>query len=67
VSSFPMHVWVGKDGLVRQVRTVLTETIQGQTVNVVTSERFYDFGTPVEIALPSDDQVTDISSLTTGG
>jgi hypothetical protein len=67
VSSFPMHVWVGKDGLVRQVRTVLTETIQGQTVNIVTSERFYDFGTPVEIALPSDDQVTDISSLTTGG
>jgi hypothetical protein len=67
VSSFPMHVWVGKDGLVRQVRTVLTEMIQGQTVNVVTSERFYDFGTPVEIALPSDDQVTDISSPTTGG
>ncbi len=67
VSSFPMHVWVGKDGLVRQVRTALTETIQGETVNVVTSERFYDFGTPVEITLPPDDQVTDISSLTTGG
>ena len=67
VSSFPMHVWVGKDGLVRQVRAVFTETIQGQTVNVVTSERFYDFGTPVSIALPSDDQVTDTSRLTTGG
>ena len=34
---------------------------------VVPSERFYDFGTPVEITLPSDDQVTDNSSLTTGG
>jgi hypothetical protein len=63
LSTFPMHVWVGKDGLVRQVRTVLTETIQGQTMNVVTSERFYDFGAPVDIALPSADQVTDISSL----
>jgi hypothetical protein len=67
VSSFPMHVWVGKDGLVRQVRTVLTETIQGQTVNVVTSERFYDFGAPVDVVLPSDDQATDISNLGTGG
>ncbi|MGE5272829.1 MAG: hypothetical protein ACM3QU_03535 [Verrucomicrobiota bacterium] len=67
LSSFPMHVWVGKDGLVRQVRTVLTETIQGQTVNVVTSERFFDFGAPVDIVLPSDDQVTDISNLGTGG
>ena len=67
VSSFPMHVWVGKDGRVRQVRSVLTETIQGQTMNVVTSERFYDFGAPVEIALPADGQVTDISNLGTGG
>ena len=67
LSKFPMHVWVGKDGLVRQVRTVLTEAVQGQTVNVVTSERFYDFGVPVTIALPPDDQVTDISNLGTGG
>jgi hypothetical protein len=67
VSSFPMHVWVGKDGLVRQVRMVLTETIQGQTVNVVTSERFYDFGAPVNIALPPDSQATDISNLGSGG
>jgi hypothetical protein len=67
VSLFPMHVWVGKDGLVRQVRMVLTETIQGQTVNVVTSERFYDFGVPVNIALPPDSQATDISNLGTGG
>jgi hypothetical protein len=66
VSSFPMHVWVGKDGLVRQVRTVLTQTIQGQTVNVVTSERFRDFGAPVDIRLPPDDQVTDISALAGG-
>ena len=62
-----MHVWVGKDGLVRQVRTVLTESIQGQTMNVVTSERFYDFGVPVDIALPPDSQVTDVSNLGTGG
>jgi hypothetical protein len=66
VSTFPMHVWVGKDGLVRQVRTVLTETIQGQTVNVVTSEQFHDFGAPVDIQLPSDNEVTDISTLGTG-
>jgi hypothetical protein len=67
VSSFPMHVWVGKDGRVRQVRMVLTETVQGQTMNVVTSERFYDFGVPVNIALPPDSQVTDVSSFGTGG
>jgi hypothetical protein len=63
LSSFPVHVWVDKDGLVRQVRAVLTETIQGQTMNVVTAERFYDFGAPVDIQIPADDQVTDISSM----
>lgn len=62
-SKIPMHVWVGKDGLVRQVRTVVTQSVRGETVNVVTSERFYDFGAPVDIALPAADQVTDISSL----
>jgi hypothetical protein len=67
VTEFPMHVWVGKgDGLVRKVSTVLTQTIQGQTVNVVTSERFYDFGSQVDVALPSDDQVTDLTALATG-
>jgi hypothetical protein len=63
ISAFPVHVWVDKDGLVRQVRAVVTETIQGQTMNVMTTERFYDFGAPVDIQIPSDDQVTDISSL----
>jgi hypothetical protein len=63
LSSFPVHVWVGKDGLVRQVRAVLTESIQGQTMNVMTNERFYDFGAPVDIQLPSSDQVTDISAM----
>ena len=63
LSSFPVHVWVDKDGLVRQIRAVLTESIQGQTMNVVTTERFYDFGAPVDIQIPSDDQVTDISSM----
>ncbi len=63
ISTFPVHVWVDQDGLVRQVRAVLTETIQGQTVNVVTTERFYDFGTPVDIQLPAENQVTDISTL----
>jgi hypothetical protein len=66
LSTFPIHVWVDNDGLVRQVRTVLTETIQGETLNVVTSEEFHDFGAPVSISLPTAGQVTDISSLTGG-
>lgn len=63
ISSFPVHVWVDEGGLVRQMRAVLTEAIQGQTVNVVTTERFYDFGAPVDIQLPAESQVTDISTL----
>jgi hypothetical protein len=66
ISAFPVHVWVDKDGLVRQVRAVVTETIQGQTMNVMTTERFYDFGAPVDIQVPADDQVTDISALAGG-
>jgi hypothetical protein len=63
ISAFPVHVWVDRDGLVRQVRVVVTETIQGRTMNVMTTERFYDFGAPVDIRIPSSDQVTDISSM----
>jgi len=63
LSSFPMHVWVDRDGLVRQVRAVVTQAVQGQTLNVVTSERFYDFGAPVAIQVPAAGQVTDVSSL----
>jgi len=66
LSSFPVHVWVDGNGLVRQLRAVLTETIQGQTMNVVTAVRFYDFGAPVDVQIPSDDQVTDISALAGG-
>jgi hypothetical protein len=63
ISAFPVHVWVDRDGLVRQVRVVVTETIQGHTMNVMTTERFHDFGAPVDIRIPSSDQVTDISSM----
>jgi hypothetical protein len=63
IKTIPVHVWVDEGGLVRQVRAVVTETIQGQTMNVMTTERFYDFGAPVDIPIPSDDQVMDLSAM----
>jgi hypothetical protein len=35
-------------------------------MNVVTTERFHDFGAPVDVQIPSSDQVTDISSMAGG-
>jgi hypothetical protein len=63
ISKIPVHVWVDEDGLVRQVRMVVTETIQGQTMNVMTTEQFHDFGALVDVQIPSDDQVTDLTTL----
>ena len=56
-----MHVWVDEGGLVRQVARV-DRGHAGDDGHVVTTERFYDFGTPVDIQLPAESQVTDISA-----
>ena len=57
VTEFPMHVWVGKDdGLVRRVSTVLTQTIQGQTVNVEGPKGKLSLAVRPEIGVAYDDK-----------
>ena len=59
--SFPVEVWVGEDDLVRRVQLGFdgSQIPGGETAGVkatVTLE-FYDFGAPVDITVPSPDQV----------
>lgn len=60
VSKFPVDIWVDSDNRVRQVTSKLPG--KGGTQLVVT-EQFYDFGTPVHIVAPPAADTTDIATL----
>lgn len=60
VSNFPLDIWVDSDNRVRQLASKLPG--RGGTQLVVT-EQFYDFGTPVHIVAPPASDTTDIATL----
>jgi LppX_LprAFG lipoprotein len=59
--SFPVDVWIGEDDLVRRVQLGFdgSQLPGGDTagVNATVTLEFYDFGAPVDITVPSPDQV----------
>jgi len=63
-ATLPVDVWIGADGLVRRVKVGVeglqtTGSTAGSPGGTVTIE-FYDFGQPVNITVPSADQVFQI-------
>lgn len=66
-SSLPVDVWVDAQGRVRQLRLQQplpnTAGIGVSTGTVTMTEQFYDFGTPVTVAVPPASQVTDLGAL----
>jgi hypothetical protein len=60
----PFDVWIGDDGLVRRVRSVfdpatLAPENEPHTGKVSVTIEYYDFGQPVEIAVPNAAEVSD--------
>ena len=58
-----MEVWVGDDDLVRRFRQKLTLAIAGAPTAI---EQQFDFGTKVDIDVPADDEVADLTDLASG-
>lgn len=65
----PYDVWIGDDGFVRRFDMKMDMTklapsaaVEGLGDVTVTTE-FHDFGTAVDIVVPSDDEVSDLTDL----
>jgi hypothetical protein len=69
-SSYPVDVWIDKDGLPRRVQfdqPVPTTSAAGlKGARMIATEEFYDFGTPVSVQAPPADQTVDASKITGG-
>lgn len=68
LKEIPLDVWLGADGLIRQLRLDVTaEQPGGDTVRASMSFELWDVGAPVEIELPPSDEVVDAESVQLGG
>ena len=70
--EIPFDAWVDNDGLIRRLRiTVDPSTFTTQTSTpvgkVTITMELFDFGAPVDITIPSDDDVRDVSNLVSSG
>ena len=67
--EIPFDAWVDADGLIRRVRTQIDyatfapATAAGELGSMSQTVEYFDFGEPVDIQLPADDEVQDLSEL----
>jgi len=57
ISSFPLDVWIDGDGLPRRIAFDWKSTNQGATLDIATRIDTYDYGTKVDVALPTPSDV----------
>ncbi|HWB23747.1 MAG TPA: LppX_LprAFG lipoprotein [Gaiellaceae bacterium] len=62
-STIPVTVWVGSDGLVRQVVESIDTTSGGQTLTTKVTIDISDYGTDVSVSAPPSDEVLDLTDL----
>ena len=64
VGAMPVDVWVDGDGLVRRVALELDAGAAGSVpVATTMTMDLYDYGTPVDVALPAASEVSDLAAL----
>jgi hypothetical protein len=67
-SKLPMEVWIGEDDVVRRLKQAVPMQISpGKRATVEQRVDLYDFGTPVDVDAPPDDETLDITDLATEG
>ena len=62
-SSVPMEVWVGDDGLARRLAYTVRSDFGGERATIRQRIEFYDFGTKVDVKVPSARESVDITKL----
>jgi hypothetical protein len=63
VTSIPVDVWIGSDGLVRRLHENLSYDVNGTQATTDLTMNLTDFGAPVTVTTPPADQVIDLSQL----
>jgi hypothetical protein len=63
----PADVWVGKDGLVRQLRTTSVSAMTGQRVSTATLTTLTGWGKHVDVQAPPDGKVYDVTRAAPAG
>jgi len=62
IKTYPVDIWVGQDGVVRQLATVLEyNQPTGDFVRMEVSEVYYDFGVKAKIRPPAAKSVLDVT------
>jgi hypothetical protein len=59
-SSVPMEVWIGDEGYVHRLRF---EQKLAAGSSMTMEEELYDWGTDINVTVPSEDQVVDLTQL----
>jgi hypothetical protein len=65
-SSIPLDVWVDAEGLPRRMRLDMGDLLgqaMGAEVGVVMTMDFFDYGVPVDIQVPSPDEVQSFTDV----
>ena len=62
IKTYPVDIWVGQDGVVRKLATVLEyNQPSGDFVRMEVSETYYDFGVKTKIRPPAASSVLDVT------
>jgi hypothetical protein len=62
IKTYPVDLWVDRDGVVRKVATDLEYKLpDGEYVKMKLSEEYYDFGIEVNIEPPPAKHVLDVT------
>lgn len=63
--GFPMEVWIDEKKLVRRLRMKMSldNPALGGKIEMDTTMELFDYGTPVEIEVPADDEVKDLTDV----
>ncbi|MEA2155508.1 MAG: hypothetical protein QOE11_1648 [Solirubrobacteraceae bacterium] len=62
-STAPMEVWIGDDGTVRRMTDKIATNIGGRHSTTTQRIELYDFGTKVDVKIPSASETVDASDL----
>lgn len=65
--TIPMDVWIDDEGLVRRMSFAIAMDMLGQEVSMDMDMQLYDFGTEVDVEIPPDDEVADMTDVAAKG
>jgi hypothetical protein len=63
ITTIPVDVWIGSDGLVRRMHDTISYTENGMQATTDLTLDLTDFGTQVTVTPPPADQTVDVSTL----